>query len=303
LTWEPPVDDGGSIITGFTVMRGTDVDHMTELDTVNGTILTYEDPNTTPGTLYHYSVAAINERGVGDACTPVSAEPYGPPGQPLDLAAVPGDGKVMITWSAPSSDGASAITGYIVLRGDTPEHLAQVALLGNVMVYQDRDVVNMQTYHYAVQAINKAGRGAMSATAEATPLEAETVPGKVRTLLAEADGTKVMVTWTVPGDDGGSPVTGYVVMRGVSQDGMVTVADLDIVTSWTDTGLERGETYYYSVYARNAVGDGDPITAIEVKIKSKEEDQPGFMATILLTAMIIAVPLALAAHRRGSQTS
>ncbi len=303
LTWLEPTKDGGADITGYMVLRGTSADSLEELRAIDGTLPTFEDTDVVAGTTYYYAVAAITSGGVGPMSPLVSATPYGPPGQPLDLVAIPGDGEVLLSWEAPDFDGASKITGYVVLRGGSHDDLWEVASLGDVYTYRDIGVINLRTYHYAVQAINKAGRGSVSAISEVAPFKPDTTPGKVCTLMAEADGVKVTVTWTAPENDGGSPVTGYVVMRGESPDDMEEVANLSLATTWTDKGLERGKIYYYTVCALNDVGQGEPFTALWVKVPKEAQEEPGFMAMTLIAAMIIAIPLVLLRRRHVSQTS
>ena len=43
-----------------------------------------------------------------------------PPGAPTGLGAVAGDGQVALSWTAPSFDGGSPISGYTVYRGTSP---------------------------------------------------------------------------------------------------------------------------------------------------------------------------------------
>ena len=44
----------------------------------------------------------------------------GPPGAPTGLNAIAGDGQVALSWTAPSFDGGSSISHYIVYRGTAP---------------------------------------------------------------------------------------------------------------------------------------------------------------------------------------
>ena len=61
------------------------------------------------------AVAAETAGGVGPRCPAVSAVAMDVPGAPGDLVATAMDGRVNLTWTAPS-DGGSALTGYVVIR-------------------------------------------------------------------------------------------------------------------------------------------------------------------------------------------
>ena len=45
----------------------------------------------------------------------------GPPGAPTALNAIAGDGQVALSWTAPSFDGGSSISSYVVYRGTSSE--------------------------------------------------------------------------------------------------------------------------------------------------------------------------------------
>jgi fibronectin type 3 domain-containing protein len=66
----------------------------------------------------------------------------------------------------------------------------------------------------------------------------------------------VVLSWEAPGD-GGSPIAEYVVRRGVFQDTLTEIARVTSLNH-TDTDVENGKTYYYSVVAVNGVGLGEP---------------------------------------------
>src|SRR5207249_1452712 len=68
----------------------------------------------------------------------------------------------------------------------------------------------------------------------------------------------VDLAWSAPGSDGGSPVTNYKVYRGTSQNGESFLTELGDVLSYSDTGLNNGQTYYYYVTAVNSIGDSGP---------------------------------------------
>ena len=55
--------------------------------------------------------------------------------------------------------------------------------------------------------------------------------------------------------NGGSAITGYRVYRGTSAGGETLLTTLGNVTSFSDSGVSNGTTYYYEVAAVNAVGE------------------------------------------------
>src|SRR5262249_9179868 len=56
--------------------------------------------------------------------------------------------------------------------------------------------------------------------------------------------------------NGGSAITNYKVYRSTLSGGETLLTTLGNVTSWNDTGVSNGTTYYYQVTAVNAVGEG-----------------------------------------------
>jgi hypothetical protein len=84
-----------------------------------------------------------------------------------------------------------------------------------------------------------------------------TVPGPPQSPSASAGNTTVDVSWSAPSSDGGSTITNYEIYRGTSPGGGVKVAEVgNSPLSYHDTGLTNGQTYYYKVSAKNAVGEG-----------------------------------------------
>ena len=89
----------------------------------------------------------------------------------------------------------------------------------------------------------------------------DTVPGVPTDLSASSGGnTRINLSWTAPGDDGGSPITGYKIE--VSPDGNANWTELvatgNTTTTYAHIGLAVGTTRHYRVSAINSVGAGDP---------------------------------------------
>ncbi len=80
-----------------------------------------------------------------------------------------------------------------------------------------------------------------------------TAPGAPTGVSAEAGPLMAHVSWTPPANDGGSPITGYVVTAspgGKTTHTSAQVTHVDVI------GLEEGEDYTFGVQAINEVGQG-----------------------------------------------
>jgi titin len=260
LSWAVPNSDGGSPITGYDVYRGTSAggESATPVAT-NVAGSNFTDTGVTNGTTYYYKVTAVNAVGQSPQSGEASATPQAPatvPTAPQGLTAAGGNGTVKLSWSAPASNGGAAVNGYDVYRGTSAGGESATPVATNVTgtSFTDTGVTNGTTYYYTVTAVNAVGQSPQSAEASATPQA--TAPSAPLTVVAAAGNASVTVSWSVPASNGGSPITGYDVYRGTSAGGesATPVATNVAGTSFTDTGVTNGTTYYYKVTAVNAVG-------------------------------------------------
>jgi fibronectin type 3 domain-containing protein len=302
LSWQPPLDTGGVAILRYIVYRGDAADGLVKLTELPGDAASFKDEGVVVGHTYYYAVVAVTVAGEGPRGLVASGMAIEWPGQPQGFAATAGDGKVTLNWSAPASDGASPITGYIVMRGSSTISLAELAQLGVLTSFVDTAVTNGQTYYYAVVAQNGAGRGEPCPPVSAKPAKPIVAPGKVANLIFSVKDGKVTLQWTAPASDGGSPIIGYVVLRGTSPGNMTLLTELGTVTSHTDATAKRGTTYYYTVVAKNAVGRGEPFAAQEVKVPKAAKKSPGLEAPAALLAIagVALVALNIQRRRRGA---
>jgi hypothetical protein len=190
------------------------------------------------------------------------------PGAPTDVDVTPGDGQATVSWTAPSSNGGSAITGYKVqvkpVEGgtwttvQTPGPSATSAVVGGL--------ANGVTYAVRVLAINAIGDGSPSATATVTPGgDSATTPGAPTIGSATPGNAQASVTWSAPADNGGTAITGYQVQvrSGGGSWGTAATAGPS-ATGAIVTGLTNGTTYSVRVIATNAIGDGSPSATVTV---------------------------------------
>jgi RNA polymerase subunit RPABC4/transcription elongation factor Spt4 len=163
-----------------------------------------------------------------------------------------------LSWSAPSDVGGSAITEYRIYRGTSSGSGSFLAFVSATTTsYNDTAVTNNQTYYYAVSAVSSLGEGAKSNEVSATPMRGVTTPSSPQSLRAAAGDGYVDLSWSAPSDVGGSPVTEYKIYRGTSPGNEGPLAFVSATTtSYNDTAVTNNQTYYYTVSAVNAAGEG-----------------------------------------------
>jgi cellulose 1,4-beta-cellobiosidase len=113
----------------------------------------------------------------------------------------------------------------------------------------DTGLTNGTTYYYVVVAVNAAGTSPNSAQVSATPSAPPAAPTNVQ---AAAGNAQVTLTWNAS-----AGATSYTVQRSTTSGGpYATVPGGSGLagTSFVDTGLTNGTTYYYVVIAVNGAG-------------------------------------------------
>ncbi|HEV7804347.1 MAG TPA: DUF4082 domain-containing protein [Solirubrobacteraceae bacterium] len=177
------------------------------------------------------------------------------PGQALNATAQAGGRtSAVVFWSAPSSGGPATsyrITPYVGASAKPATTITGVPLPTSATV---SGLTNGETYTFTVSAVNASGAGAESAHSnQATPLNA-VAPAAPSGVVARPASKSVEVSWNVPGGDGDSQITGYVVTPFVGANAQAPVNVGPSSTSTTVTALTNGTTYTFNVRATNAIG-------------------------------------------------
>jgi len=250
LEWDAPASDGGKDITAYKIYRDTtDQVQSTStflLATVDDLIETYDDENCASGTDHYYIIVAVNEIGNGADSTMVDANPFGPPGQPTNLAydAIE-SGEVTLTWEEPDDDGGNEVISYVIYIDGVDDYTSY----GPTKTITG--LTNGTEYEFYVKAVNLAGAGIASDTITYTP---GAVPATPVPSIASARAS-ITVYWPAPASNGYA-ISAYKVYRGTVS-GSLTLLGTTTSLYYTDssTALVYGTTYYYAVIATNAVGD------------------------------------------------
>ena len=269
LNWSAPASDGGAAITGYRIEWSADGTSDSWADLVantNSAAVAYSDTGLAASTTRHYRVSAINAvgtsapSGTDSATTDAATAPDAPTGL---TATARGKGTIVLSWSAPASDGGAAITGYRIewsADGAAPWSDLVANTGSGATGYPDTGLADETTRHYRVSAINAAGTSAPSNTASGTT---GTAPGAPTGLTATASGrTRIDLSWSAPASDGGTAITGYRIewsADGTSGSWSDLVASTgSTAIAYSDTGLAPGATRHYRVSTINAAGISAP---------------------------------------------
>ncbi len=227
---------------------------------VNSETLNFRDNDVENGRTYYYWVTAIYDGNrETDFSNEASATPTGlsPPTAPRNLKAYPGNLEIELKWDAPYDDGGSLIRNYHIHRGTSANNLEHRYTVGTTGTYNDRDVMNGQTYYYGVKAVNDEGVSELSNIDSATPSADITAPSAPRNLRTLVGNRLIELFWEAPHDDGGSAVQSYRIER----------TDLappfnSNYPFYSDDSVTNGVTYTYVVRAINIEGMGPPSNEV-----------------------------------------
>ena len=234
---------------------------------VSGTGFT--DTGLVNGTAYFYKVAAVNAVGTSALSNEASATPRATaPSSPLSLAAVAGNATVALSWTAPASNGGSAVTGYNVYRGTSAGGEGATPVASNVSgtAFTDTGLVNGTAYFYRVAAVNAVGTSAQSNEASATP-QAATAAGYVRRVAsATASASRTTTTLTVGsgGVQAGHTLVVSLLLSSTSVTGALSVKDgagnAYLVSRDVNDGAARDRVVTWVALSVKALPAGSTIT-------------------------------------------
>ena len=142
----------------------------------------------TNGQAYTFTVTATNAIGTSLASAPSNpVTPLTVPGAPTNVTAAAGNGQATVHYSAPASNGGSAITLYTATS--SPDGLTGTSTNGGDIVVGG--LANGPSYTFTVRATNAAGLGPASAPSNAvTP---RTLPGAPTNVTATPGNTSASV--------------------------------------------------------------------------------------------------------------
>jgi hypothetical protein len=252
LTWT----DNSNNEDGFRIERcqGASCNNFAEIATVAANTTSYSNTGLTAATAYRYRLRAYNSAGnsaysnIASATTSAST-----PAAPSSLTATAvSSSQINLTWT----DNSNNEDGFRIERcqGAGCANFAEITTVGaNATSYSNTGLTASTTYQYRVRAYNSTGNSAYSNIASATTLAAAVTPAPPSNLTATAiSGSQINLAWT----DNSTNEIGFKIER--SLEGILFLELATVggnVTTFSDSNLLPGITYYYRVRAYNGTGD------------------------------------------------
>jgi hypothetical protein len=255
VSWLAPSSIGTSAISSYSVtpimgeVAGTSITCTTALTCVITGLIN--------GTAYTFKVVATNGQGTSSLSAPSPATtPATSPGAPTTVTAVAGNTQATVSWTAPASDGGRPITSYTVTPRAGTTAKTPVLCTGALSCVIT-GLVNGTAYTFTVTAKTAFGASVASLASASAITPHTTAPGAPTAVVATRGNVSATVSFTVPTSTGGVAISSYTVTAidatSSGRGGQTAVgASSPIVIA----GLTNGDSYTFTVTAKNSVGTG-----------------------------------------------
>jgi titin len=296
LNWAAPASDGGSPITNYEIMVAEQTAGVWSpyrpLTRPASTATSAVVNDLTNGKPHLFVVRAVTAAGVSPwltlarVVTPKATNP----GAILNLTATPGNQSVTLNWSTPANDGGLAIANYEIMVAEQTGGVwspyrpvtrpASIATSATVT-----GLTNDKIHIFVVRAVTAFGAGPWATLSPAVAPRV-TLPDSVSNLTATPGNQKVVLNWSAPANNGGSPITHYDIMVAEQAGGVWSpyrpvARTASTATSAVLTGLTNDKIYMFVVRAVTAVG-ASPWVPLS-RVVAPKATTPGEIANLTAT--------------------
>ena len=269
LSWTSPEDNGGSRIIEYRIYRSNTRYHMDYFDTVNGLIYTYTDSEFEYNKTYYYFITAVNNKGESSPSNYITISSPKLPEPPLNLYLISGNGYIDLSWESPNEPSGLPLERYNIYRGlshGSEEFIDYVSPW--TTSYRDPNVTPDQKYYYFVTSVNALGESEPSNAGSSSATKKPAKPSPPKQLQATVGNGFVLLTWDAPDDAEETGVSGYHIYRGNLFGDQRFYASINSTqTSFNDTNIYVGDTYYYYIISFNDWSKSKSSNLVSVKPK------------------------------------
>lgn len=190
VTWSAPADTGGGAITGYDVSVyrvNTSGDTLIGSVQLGSLARSYTRSNLTNGQTVYFRVWSKNSYSSSPTYgQSPQVTPLGVPSAPQNLQAAPGNKTASVTWTPPSDNGGTPVTGYHaeVRRSDNNLLVAGETLAESARSWQAAGLTNGVAHYFRVYANNAVGQSSPGTSNSVTPVAPPDPRPMVPTLLS-----------------------------------------------------------------------------------------------------------------------
>ncbi len=284
ITWRAPFDFGGTPITGYLIQK-LDGANWVDLASVSSSTFSFGSERLAMGKIMTIRVIAQNAIGASEPTqSPNLLMPYGKADSPTGLAADTNltTLRTTLTWAHPAATGGSPISSfnvqYSIDNGNTWRGLLTAGATATTISFAAPTKGVATLYRVSANTLGGAGvpsAGVLVSLAKSAP----SAPQSLYTKFA-ADAN-IVLTWSAPGDTGGSPITAYRVETLV--DGVWQPLGGDLGRTINIARGLPGQVHQLRVTAVNEIGASVPSLIAKVSIPLVKASEPTELTADLTT--------------------
>jgi hypothetical protein len=256
LSWSPPLFNGGRDISGYLIQRSDTINtNWGNNISTNASVNTFRVTGLGNNTRYYFRIYAINIAGPSDLSL-ADTTTFNFPEQPTNLNVTPtSNGVVKLTWTPPSYNGGSPITGYSIKNNYSE---GTVTFITDVSATVSG--LTNKSYDFSLVAITAVGNSQTPAIYNGViPF---TTPSAPTGVLATAGNAKVDLSWN-SAISNGSTITNYIIEISGNLSTWATFATVPGgVTYKLVSPLTNGITYYFRVITISSNAGNSPPSSI-----------------------------------------
>jgi len=279
LSWNHPVDDGGSKIIKYSVYKKTyNSDYFLYQEVEE---LTINDTDVINGDEYYYKIFSNTAIGQSLMGYEISVIPYGLPNPPNNFSIDALDKKNILQWNQPDNDGGSPISSYQIFRGSDENSLTLLKEVNKgINLYEDTGLNNGEIYYYLVKSKTAIGESLPTAIIIGIPLGLPSEPLDLNYII---EGRSVVLNWKSPNDDGGVNVSFYRIYMSSDGSDFKKIGEVSgEEKSFTEINLKYDIEYKYYITAVNIIGESETSSQIMFSIEKPTQNEFPIITTFLI---------------------